>query len=60
MQYNRGMNKLDHDIRARILHLLCEGMSIRALEASASEAVELASGLTPVGAAVDAPLTLHR
>jgi IS1 family transposase len=27
----RGMNKLDRDIRARILHLLCEGQSIRAV-----------------------------
>jgi IS1 family transposase len=25
------MNKLDHNTRARILHLLCEGMSIRAI-----------------------------
>jgi IS1 family transposase len=26
-----GMNKLDHEARARILHLLCEGQSIRAV-----------------------------
>ena len=25
------MNKLDHEARARILHLLCEGSSIRAI-----------------------------
>src|SRR5262249_42448388 len=27
----RGMNKLDHEARSRILHLLCEGSSIRAV-----------------------------
>ncbi len=27
----RAMNKLDHESRARILHLLCEGSSIRAI-----------------------------
>lgn len=31
MHYIIGMNKLDHDARARILHLLCEGSSIRAV-----------------------------
>ena len=25
-----GMNKLDRETRARVLHLLCEGQSIRA------------------------------
>jgi IS1 family transposase len=29
--YSRAMNKLDHEARARILHLLCEGNSIRAV-----------------------------
>src|SRR3984957_1986609 len=29
--YVRAMNKLDREVRARILHLLCEGQSIRAV-----------------------------
>src|ERR1700704_302438 len=29
--YSRAMNKLDRETRARILHLLCEGSSIRAI-----------------------------
>jgi IS1 family transposase len=29
--YSRAMNKLDRETRARILHLLCEGQSIRAV-----------------------------
>jgi IS1 family transposase len=29
--YHAGMNRLDHEARARILHLLCEGNSIRAV-----------------------------
>jgi len=29
--YIHGMNKLDHEARAQILHLLCEGSSIRAV-----------------------------
>src|ERR1700733_14236511 len=29
--YSRAMNKLDREARARILHLLCEGQSIRAV-----------------------------
>src|SRR5580704_17997085 len=29
--YRRAMNKLDREARARILHLLCEGQSIRAI-----------------------------
>ena len=29
--YNRAMNKLDREVRCRILHLLCEGSSLRAV-----------------------------
>ena len=29
--YSRAMNKLDRKVRAHILHLLCEGQSIRAV-----------------------------
>jgi IS1 family transposase len=29
--YSRAMNKLDREIRARVLHLLCEGSSLRAV-----------------------------
>src|ERR1700687_5405024 len=29
--YSRAMNKLDREARARILHLICEGSSIRAI-----------------------------
>src|ERR1700685_1162320 len=29
--YSRAMNKLDREARAKILHLLCEGSSIRAI-----------------------------
>src|SRR5438132_11384821 len=29
--YSRAMNKLDREERARILHLVCEGSSIRAV-----------------------------
>ena len=29
--YYRAMNRLDRETRARILHLLCEGQSIRAI-----------------------------
>src|SRR5580698_1629167 len=29
--YSRAMNKLDREARAKILHLLCEGQSIRAI-----------------------------